>query len=116
MTANKQMRTEGDLLGDRQLPADALYGVQTLRGMENFQISNFKLSQYPYFIKGLAYTKWGAAIANHSEGILTDEQYEAIVFACQELIAGKHHDAFEVDMIQGGNLQYSSTEDGTQAW
>ncbi len=46
MTANKQMRTEGDLLGDRQLPADALYGVQTLRGMENFQISNFKLSQY----------------------------------------------------------------------
>ena len=54
MTANKQMRTEGDLIGDRQLPADALYGVQTLRGMENFQISNFKLSQYPYFIKGLA--------------------------------------------------------------
>ena len=49
--ANKQMRTEGDLLGDRQLPADALYGVQTLRGMENFQISNFKLSQYAYFIK-----------------------------------------------------------------
>ena len=102
MTANKQMRTEGDLLGDRQLPADALYGVQTLRGMENFQISNFKLSQYPYFIKGLAYTKWGAAVANHSEGILTDEQYEAIVFACKELIAGKHHDAFAVDMIQGG--------------
>lgn len=102
MTANKQMRTEGDLLGDRQLPADALYGVQTLRGMENFQISNFKLSQYPYFIQGLAYTKWGAAIANHSEGILTDEQYEAIVFACKELIAGKHHDAFEIDMIQGG--------------
>ena len=60
MTANKQMRTEGDLIGDRQLPADALYGVQTLRGMENFQISNFKLSQYPYFIQGLAYTKWGA--------------------------------------------------------
>lgn len=102
MATNEQMRIEGDLLGDRELPAEALYGVQTLRGMENFQISNFKLSDYSFFIQGLAYTKWGAAIANHSQGILTDEQYEAIVRACKDLIAGKHHDAFAVDMIQGG--------------
>ena len=62
-------RVEHDLLGKRELPVDALYGIQTLRGIENFSISHFKLNQYPLFINGLAYTKWAAAEANHQMGL-----------------------------------------------
>ncbi len=97
-----KMRTESDLLGSAELPADVLYGVQTLRGIENFKISKFKLSEYPLFIKGLAIAKLGAAEANHALGLLTDEQYKAIAQACREIMEGQHHDAFPVDMIQGG--------------
>ena len=61
----KNTRTEHDLLGTRELPADALYGIQTLRGIENFSISKFKLQDYPLFIHGLAYTKLAAAKANN---------------------------------------------------
>lgn len=99
---NKGFREESDLIGARQVPVEALYGVQTLRGIENFEISKFHLKDYPLFIKGLAITKWGAAVANHELGLLSDEQYEAIVQACKELIEGKHHDQFPIDMIQGG--------------
>jgi len=95
-------RTESDLLGSRQIPECALYGVQTLRGIENFEISNFRLSQYPLFIKGLAVTKMGAARANFELGLLTKEQASAIEEACKMLIDGKYHDQFAVDMIQGG--------------
>ena len=102
MNPDSKFRLESDLLGERQIPADKLYGVQTLRGIENFQISRFRLDQYPLFINGLAYTKWGAAIANHAHGLLTDEQYDAIVATCKEILEGKHHDQFPVDMIQGG--------------
>ena len=96
------MRTESDLLGSVELPADVLYGVQTLRGIENFRISKFHLNEYPLFIKGLAVTKLGAAEANHKLGLLTDEKFNAIAQACREIMDGKHHDAFPVDMIQGG--------------
>lgn len=102
MDEKQSFRIESDLLGPREIPNDKLYGVQTLRGMENFPISHFLLSDYPRFIEGLAYTKWGAAIANHKQGLLTDEQYNAIVKACKELLEGKHHDQFPIDMIQGG--------------
>lgn len=95
-------RTESDLLGARELPESALYGVQTLRGIENFEISKFHLNEYPEFIKGLAITKWGAVDANHQLGLITDEQYKGIVQACKEIIDGKHHEHFPVDMIQGG--------------
>lgn len=98
----QKTRTEHDLLGKREIPADALYGIQTLRGVENFSISRFRLDQYPLFINGLAYTKWAAAEANHQLGLLTDQQYEGIVAACKDIIAGKYHDQFPVDMIQGG--------------
>mgnify|MGYP000110954005 CR=1 FL=1 len=84
------------------MPADVLYGVQTLRGIENFRISKFHLNEYPLFIKGLAITKLGAAEANHKLGLLTDEKFNAIAQACREIMDGKHHDAFPVDMIQGG--------------
>ncbi len=96
------MRTESDLLGSVEMPADVLYGVQTLRGIQNFEISKFHLNEYPLFITGLAMTKLGAAEANHQLGLLTDEQYNAIAQACREIMDGKHHDAFPVDMIQGG--------------
>ncbi len=102
MDSQKKMRVESDLLGERQLPAEALYGVQTLRGVENFPISNFKLCQYPLFIKGLAWTKWGAAIANHKLGLLSDAQKNGIEKACMELLEGQHQDQFPLDMIQGG--------------
>ena len=95
-------RIESDLIGSMEVPAEALYGVQTLRGIENFPISCFHLSDYPLFINGLAMTKLGAAVANHQLGLLTDAQYEAIAQACKEILAGQHHAEFPVDMIQGG--------------
>ena len=98
----EETRVESDLLGSREIPAKALYGVQTLRGLENFPISKFHLNEYPLFINGLAITKMAAAQANHELGLLTDEQTNGIVVACQEILDGKHHEHFPVDMIQGG--------------
>ncbi len=100
--ADIQYRLESDLLGERQIPADRLYGVQTLRGLENFQISHFTLCQYPLFVSAMAITKLGAAMANHRLGLLTDEQFGGIKQACLEIIEGQHHEHFPVDMIQGG--------------
>lgn len=101
-TIKQGFREESDLIGVREVPESALYGVQTLRGIENFEISKFHLSEYPLFIKGLAITKWGAVTANHELGLVSDEQYNAIVQACKELIEGKHAEQFPIDMIQGG--------------
>ncbi len=101
-TIKKGFREESDLIGAREVPESALYGVQTLRGIENFEISKFHLREYPLFIKGLAITKWGATVANHELGLVSDEQYAAIVQACKELIEGKHSEQFPIDMIQGG--------------
>ena len=101
-TPGKDFRIESDLIGERQISNEHLYGVQTLRGEENFRISRFHLSDYPLFIHGLAWTKAAAAIANHRLGLLTDAQKDAIVQACNELLEGKHHEQFPVDMIQGG--------------
>ncbi|MGN1265959.1 MAG: aspartate ammonia-lyase [Muribaculaceae bacterium] len=102
ITESKPTRTESDLLGSREIPEQALYGVQTLRGIENFRISKFHLNEYPDFINGLAITKMGAAVANSKLGLLTEQQTEAILSACKEILDGKHHDQFPVDMIQGG--------------
>lgn len=99
---SKKVRVESDLIGSMEVPAEALYGVQTLRGIENFPISKFHLCDYPLFINGLAITKLAAAEANHQLGLLTDEQYDGIATACREIMAGQHHEQFPVDMIQGG--------------
>ena len=98
----EETRVESDLIGAREIPAAALYGVQTLRGIENFPISKFHLNEYPLFINGLAITKMAAAMANYELGLLTEEQKDAIVQACQEILNGEHHEQFPVDMIQGG--------------
>ena len=95
-------RKESDLLGTKEIPVEALYGVQSLRGFENFQISNEKHCDYPNFIKGFAIAKKGAAIANHKQGLLTNQQFEAICKACDEINEGQWHDHFLSDMIQGG--------------
>ena len=98
----KETRVESDLIGTREIPTSALYGIQTLRGIENFPISKFHLNEYPLFINGLAITKMAAAMANYELELLTKEQKEAIIAACQEIIDGKHHEQFPIDMIQGG--------------
>lgn len=101
MTAGP-FRTEHDLLGDREVPAEAYYGVHTLRAVENFPITGTPISIYPELIKALAAIKQAAAQANHELGLLDKTRCDAIVGACQELMAGKLHDEFVVDVIQGG--------------
>src|SRR5690349_7897554 len=102
MPPTKATRTEHDLLGDLEVPADAYYGVQTARAIENFKISGVQLRLYPNFIKGLAITKLAAARANFETGGFSKEILTAIEGACQEIIDGKLHDQFVLDVLQGG--------------
>ena len=95
-------RTEHDLLGYRDLPAEAYYGIQTMRAVENFNISGVTLNFYPVLIHALAMVKMAAAKANHELGLISGPVAEAIVRACQDLLAGKFLSHFVVDMIQGG--------------
>src|SRR4051812_48965718 len=96
------MRVEHDLLGDLEVPADAYYGVQTARALENFQISSITLRSYPNFIKGLAMTKLAAARANYETKGFSEEILTAIEGACKEILDGKLHDEFRLDVLQGG--------------
>lgn len=99
---NKKTRTEFDLIGKKEIPSDALYGINTQRAIENFQISGKKMSDYPNLIKGFAIIKKAAAQANNALGILNDEKMNAIVKACDEIAEGKFIEQFPIDMIQGG--------------
>ncbi len=96
------MRIEHDLLGDRELPDEAYYGVNTLRAVENFPITGIAISVYPDLIGALAAVKQAAALANRDLGILSAERCGAIVKACTDLREGRLHDQFVVDVIQGG--------------
>ena len=100
--AAKNTRTEHDLLGDFEVPADAYYGVQTARALENFQISGLELRLYPNFIKALAMVKLAAARANFDTKGFSKEILTAIEGACNEIIDGKLHDQFRLDVLQGG--------------
>jgi aspartate ammonia-lyase len=102
LTPTTTTRIEHDLLGDLAVPADAYYGVQTARALENFRISGVELRLYPNFIKGLAMTKLGAARANFDTGGFSKEILTAIEGACNEIIEGKLHDEFRLDVYQGG--------------
>jgi aspartate ammonia-lyase len=95
-------RRERDLLGERDVPAEALYGIQTLRAIENFPITGVTLDEFPAFVRSLAAVKEAAAQANKELGILDAERADAIIAACREIRQGMHHDHFRVDMIQGG--------------
>ena len=95
-------RTERDLLGEKEVPTEALFGIQTLRCIENFDISRQLLSHYPPFVKALGLVKMGAVKANNELKLINDEITNAIVEACQELMDGKHTEHFPIDLVQGG--------------
>ena len=97
-----ETRNEHDLLGDRAVPAAAYYGVHTLRAVENFPISGNPISIYPDLIRALACIKQAAALANRELGMLDATKCDAIVKACEDVRAGRLHDQFVVDVIQGG--------------
>ncbi len=95
-----KMRIEKDSLGEVEVPADALYGAQTSRAVGNFPISGLKAS--PFLIRALAMVKLAAAEANRELGLISKEQGDAIVRAAQEVLDGKHHEHFVVDVFQAG--------------
>lgn len=98
----KNFRIESDLLGELQVPAEAYYGVQTQRAINNYRISRKRMSDYPELIVSLGYVKKAAAMANVEVGALDATIGEAICKACDDLIAGKYHENFPIDMVQGG--------------
>jgi aspartate ammonia-lyase len=97
-----EMRIEHDLLGEREVPAERYYGIQTLRALENFSITGIPISHYPRLVHSLAFIKKAAALANMELGLLPVDIGEAIVKACDEILAGQLHAEFVVDVIQGG--------------
>jgi aspartate ammonia-lyase len=99
---SQRVRIEHDLLGDREVPADAYYGVQTGRALDNFHISGVRLHLYPDIIRGFAMVKLAAARANFDCRVFTRDILTGIEGACQELIDGKLHDQFQLDVFQGG--------------
>lgn len=100
MGQETEYRTEHDSIGEKQIPKDAYYGVQTLRAAENFFITGLKM--HPEFINSFAQIKKAAAITNFEVGRLDKKRADAIVQACDEIVEGKFHDQFIVDPIQGG--------------
>ena len=99
---NTDSRIEHDFLGEREIPAGAYYGVQTLRAIENFHITGITQASQPLFIQAFGYVKKAAAMANRDCGILDAKLAEAIIYGADQLIAGKHTDQFVTDLIQGG--------------
>ncbi|MCP3943922.1 MAG: aspartate ammonia-lyase [Desulfobacteraceae bacterium] len=97
-----ESRLEKDSLGERVLPGHVYYGIQTLRAMENFSISGIRVKNFEHLIKSLAFVKKAAAMANHELEVLDKDRMQAICQACDEIIEGKFHDQFMVDMFQGG--------------
>ncbi|HEX6704177.1 MAG TPA: aspartate ammonia-lyase [Albitalea sp.] len=95
-------RVERDFLGPREIPADAYWGVHTARAIENFPISGQAIGQWHDLVCALAYVKKAAARANERLGVIEPRLADAIVFACDDLIAGQLHEQFVVDVIQGG--------------
>ena len=94
------MRLESDSIGTLEVPIKAYYGVQTLRAKHNFNITKRPL--HPVFINNLARIKKAAAMTNMAANVLDERIGKAILQACDEIIAGKLHNQFIVDAIQGG--------------
>ena len=95
-------RIEYDFLGGKEIPDDCYYGVQTLRGKENFHVTEMSMAQEPFFIIAFAYVKKAAAMANKELGTIPANVADALIWACDQLIAGKYHDQFVTDWVQGG--------------
>ena len=102
INAQQQTRTERDLLGEMQVPADAYYGVQTARALDNFKISGIPINHYPGFIEAWAIVKLAAARANTDVGAMKKDRLAAIEKATAAVREGKYHDQFKVDWYQGG--------------
>src|SRR5215472_17852122 len=101
-TTQAPPRVEKDLLGEKEIPSSAYYGVQTMRALENFQLSGVLINHYPGFVEAWAYVKLAAAQANYDVGAMKKDRLDAIEKACNAVIAGKYHDQFKVDWYQGG--------------
>lgn len=97
-----QFRTEKDLLGEKQIPSDAYYGVQTARALENFEVSGIGTNFYPDYVRAFAMVKLAAARANADVGRLPKDRLDMIEKACKAVIDGQYHDQFLVDLYQGG--------------
>lgn len=95
-------RIEKDFLGEKHIPDHAYYGVQTQRGKDNFHITGTPMSSEPYFVIAFGYVKKAAAMANRDLGVLDPKIADAIIYACDQLIAGNYRDQFVTDFIQGG--------------
>jgi len=103
MTADPQAeRIEKDPLGPVSIPLQAYYGPQTARGIANFPISGIAINHFPAFIKALAYVKMATARANAKLGDLDADKAGIICQVCEEIISGRHLDAFPLDVFQGG--------------
>src|SRR6478672_1589762 len=102
MTAQENVRVEKDLLGQKEIPANAYYGVQTARALENFQISGVNINHYPGFVEAWAIVKLAAAQANTDAGAMKTERLAAIQKAVDTVMKGGYHDQFQVDWFQGG--------------
>src|SRR5436190_7026981 len=98
----QEFRIEKDLLGEKKIPARAMYGVQTARALENFRISDDLFSDHPNLIKAYAIEKLAAARANTDVGKMTPEVLAKIQKAYDAIMIGKYQDQFLVDMYQGG--------------
>jgi aspartate ammonia-lyase len=98
----QQTRKEKDLLGEKEIPANAYYGVQTARAIENFPISGVTTNFYPDYVKAFVIVKLAAARANAESGRLSKEKLDAIEKACKAVMDGKYHDQFITDLYQGG--------------
>lgn len=97
---NRYMRVESDSVGELQLSKNANYGIQTLRGKRNFSITGKPLNGT--FIESMVLIKKAAALVNGRYGLMDKDRADAIVFACDEILAGKHRRDFIVDAVQGG--------------
>ena len=95
-------RTEHDFIGEMEIPNDNYYGIQTMRAMDNFFITGTPINSEPFMVNGLAYVKKAAAHANADLGVIERDVADAISYACDEILAGKYHDQFLTDLIQGG--------------
>lgn len=97
-----RFRREHDLLGEKDIPVEYYFGIQTMRAIENFDIGRVRLHFYPELIRALAMVKEAAARANGDLGLLDGPTARAIVDACREIEQGRLHEHFVVDMVQGG--------------
>lgn len=95
-------RIEHDLVGDKEVPADAYYGVHTARAVETFAITGSAIAQFPDPIASLAAVKQAAATANRDLGLLPPDIAEAIIVACEAIGSGRFADQFVVDPVQDG--------------